>query len=302
MDGRAHGPLRGGVGELPGHELAELRRNDGRLLVVPQLREAAVGGSGRAPAPLAAHVRRQRHDADDADDRRERPAHADGADGGVLPGAEGAEGADGDGPVQRGVARHELEAVQLPAHPALPARMVQSLHEERSPAHAAAVAAPAPGGRLDSLDAFRGITIAGMLIVNNPGSWGAIYAPLRHAEWHGWTPTDLIFPFFLFIVGVSLSFSFAAQTVRGASRAVIMRRAAKRAAIIFALGLVLHLFPDFLDLATVRIPGVLQRIALAFLLATPFVLWLGARGRLAALIVLLFGYWALQTLGTVPGG
>ncbi len=179
--------------------------------------------------------------------------------------------------------------------------MVQSVHEERSAAHGAAVAAPAQGGRLDSLDAFRGITIAGMLIVNNPGSWGAIYAPLRHAEWHGWTPTDLIFPFFLFIVGVSMAFSFAAQTARGASRAGVLRRAAKRAAIIFGLGLVLHAFPDFLDLSTLRIPGVLQRIALAFLVATPLVLWLGARGRIAAVAILLLGYWALQTLTTVPG-
>jgi predicted acyltransferase len=154
--------------------------------------------------------------------------------------------------------------------------------------------------RLVSLDAFRGITIAGMLLVNNPGSWSHIYAPLRHAEWHGWTPTDLIFPFFLFIVGVAMTLSFAKLRERGVSRRSILAKAAKRAAILFALGLLLHGFPGY-DLSTIRIPGVLQRIALASLAASVIVIFLGARGRLIALIALLFGYWALQTLTSIPG-
>src|SRR5690606_26951733 len=111
---------------LPGHQLAELRRDDGRAELVPQFREDAVGRPERAPAPLAAHVRGQRQDADDADDGRERPAYADLADGGVLPGAQDAQGADRDDPLQGRVARHELAAVELHAHAALPAELVRA--------------------------------------------------------------------------------------------------------------------------------------------------------------------------------
>lgn len=158
------------------------------------------------------------------------------------------------------------------------------------------------GGRLHSLDVFRGLTIAGMLLVNNPGSWGAVYPPLLHAEWHGWTPTDLIFPFFLFIVGVSIAFSFARAQERGASRGEIMRKAAIRSAKLIVLGLVLHAFPWWrLDLATLRIPGVLQRIGLAFLVASAIVLWTSRRGRASAVVLILFGYWAALELVPVPG-
>src|SRR5688572_4459587 len=155
--------------------------------------------------------------------------------------------------------------------------------------------------RLVSLDAFRGITIAGMLLVNNPGTWSHIYAPLRHAEWHGWTPTDLIFPFFLFIVGVAMTFSFDKLRARGVSRRSMLAKAAKRAAILFALGMLLHGFPEY-DLSSIRVPGVLQRIALASFAASVIVIALRPRGQLIALLTLLFGYWALQTLTTIPGG
>src|SRR5687767_6699370 len=111
--------------------------------------------------------------------------------------------------------------------------------------------------RLISLDVFRGLTMAAMVIVNNPGDWGNVYAPLLHAPWHGWTPTDLIFPFFLFIVGVSITLS-----KKSSSWASIVRRAA----IIFAIGLFLAGYPRF-NIERWRIPGVLQRIAICYLFA-----------------------------------
>src|SRR3954463_7445600 len=97
--------------------------------------------------------------------------------------------------------------------------------------------------RLLSLDAFRGATIAGMLLVNNPGSWSDIYPPLEHAPWHGWTPTDMIFPFFLWIVGVSLTLSFTRRIAQGASRAELFRHVVVRAAVIFGVGIFLVMFP-----------------------------------------------------------
>jgi predicted acyltransferase len=163
-------------------------------------------------------------------------------------------------------------------------------------------AAPRTPGRLASLDVFRGLTIAGMLVVNNPGTWSAIYPPLRHAEWHGWTPTDLIFPYFLFIVGVSMSFSFETARSRGATRAALLAKTAKRSLILFGLGLVLHSFPWIgYDYSHLRIPGVLQRIAIAFSLAAVAVIWLRPRGRAAATAALLIGYWALLRWVPVPG-
>jgi predicted acyltransferase len=163
-------------------------------------------------------------------------------------------------------------------------------------------AAPPTPQRLLSLDVFRGMTIAGMLLVNNPGSWSHIYDPLEHAPWNGWTPTDLIFPFFLFIAGVSMTFSFARQLEQGASREQLLIRSAKRAALIFLVGLLLHGFPNYIaNLPTLRIPGVLQRIALAYLMAAPIVLYARVRGIVIAIASLLFGYWILQTAIPVPG-
>lgn len=165
-----------------------------------------------------------------------------------------------------------------------------------------AVPLAAAPSRLLSLDVFRGITIAGMLLVNNPGSWSHVYDPLEHAKWHGWTPTDLIFPFFLFIVGVAMTFSFAVQERKGASRGEMMWKVAKRSAVLVLLGLVLAAFPFYgLDLATLRIPGVLQRIGAAFLLAAAVVLFTRPRAQAAVAALLLMGYWAAMKLVPVPG-
>src|SRR5215216_2106138 len=106
----------------------------------------------------------------------------------------------------------------------------------RSPDAAPISVAPLPvKERLLSLDVFRGLTIAGMLLVNDPGSWGAIYPPLEHAAWHGWTPTDLIFPFFLFIVGITTHLSLQARRARGDDDRALVRQIIRRGSIIFLL-------------------------------------------------------------------
>ena len=173
--------------------------------------------------------------------------------------------------------------------------------------------------RLLSLDAFRGITIAAMILVNTPGSWGYVYAPLRHADWHGWTPTDLIFPFFLFIVGVAMTFSI--QTLIGVDfKSEIYKKVVKRSLILFLLGVLLNFYPfgipftsdgwsnfsfssiidTFLD---IRIMGVLQRIALCYLFTSIMIIHLTRRdqfyaafGLLAvyAIAILLYGHLTLE--------
>jgi predicted acyltransferase len=159
--------------------------------------------------------------------------------------------------------------------------------------------------RLLSLDVFRGLTVAAMILVNNPGSWSTIYAPLKHAEWNGCTPTDLIFPFFLFIVGVSISYALGSKKDTTKQSKLIFT-AFKRALILFGLGLFLNLFPKVFTepmeaLSTVRIPGVLQRIAIVFFITALIFIKTSQKTQLRLFAGILIVYWALMTLVPVPG-
>ena len=170
-----------------------------------------------------------------------------------------------------------------------------------------------------SLDVFRGLTVAGMLLVNNPGSWASIYEPLEHAPWFGWTPTDLIFPFFLLIVGVTTYLSREARRARGESDGAIMRQTARRAVTIIGLGLLMTGFPYHqffvhlpggavfdstttpLDASHWRFTGVLQRIGICYLLAALLTMRTTARQQIGIVVALLVGYWLALTLIPVPG-
>ncbi|MDH4220261.1 MAG: heparan-alpha-glucosaminide N-acetyltransferase domain-containing protein [Candidatus Aminicenantes bacterium] len=155
-------------------------------------------------------------------------------------------------------------------------------------------------GRLSSLDAFRGITIAGMILVNNPGSWKHVYAPLQHAEWHGWTPTDLVFPFFLFIVGVSVSLALSKRIARGDRLPSLYFKIFSRSFILFALGIFLRLLFRF-DFGNLRIPGVLQRIAICYLLSALIFTKVGTKGRLVISLFILMAYYLILKFVPVPG-
>ncbi len=163
--------------------------------------------------------------------------------------------------------------------------------------------APQARPRYLALDVFRGFTVAGMLLVNNPGSWSAIYPPLRHAEWHGWTPTDLIFPFFLFVVGITTHISVASARARGEDDGQIIARILRRGALIVLCGLLLSAFPylPLTRITGIRIPGVLQRIGVVYALAALITLRGTWRTHVAALIALLFGYWYIMTGIPIPG-
>jgi predicted acyltransferase len=162
--------------------------------------------------------------------------------------------------------------------------------------------------RLLSLDVFRGMTIAGMVLVNNPGTWSQIYSPLKHAEWHGATPTDYVFPFFLFIVGISITLALGKRVETGGVSSDIYLKIFKRAVVIFALGLFLATFPfynftqnEWLDISNVRIMGVLQRIAVCYLTAALIFLHTNWKQQAIIAFALLLIYWALMTLINVPG-
>jgi predicted acyltransferase len=173
---------------------------------------------------------------------------------------------------------------------------------------------PPPSERLLALDVFRGLTIAGMLLVNNPGNWGAIYPPLQHAPWHGWTLTDLIFPFFLFIVGITTHLS-----LRKREPNEMVPRIIRRGLMIVLLGLILNAFPFYwwlqipgnpdptlwqrivYRLEHLRFAGVLQRIGIAYMAAALLTLRTSRRQQIAIIASILIGYWMLMTIVPVPG-
>ncbi len=160
--------------------------------------------------------------------------------------------------------------------------------------------AESTSSRLVSLDAFRGATIALMVLVNDAGDGAHVYGPLEHAEWHGWTLTDVVFPSFLWIVGVAITLSLAKRVSAGASRLELFRNVVRRAAIIYGLGLIVYAFPYF-HLPTMRLLGVLQRIAICYLLASAIYLTTKIRGQVLWIAGLLASYWMLMTLVPVPG-
>ena len=161
-----------------------------------------------------------------------------------------------------------------------------------------------PANRLISLDVFRGATIGAMVLVNNPGTWSAIYPPLEHAAWHGWTFTDTIFPFFIFIMGIAIPIALERRRAAGQAGVGLYLQLARRTAALFGLGLFLALFPfynwmkgEWIQISDMRIMGVLQRLALCFFFASILFLWLRPRGLLIAAFTLLLGYWGLMMWG-----
>lgn len=155
-------------------------------------------------------------------------------------------------------------------------------------------------GRLVSLDAFRGLTMAFMILVNTPGDGRHTYWPLQHSDWHGWTPTDVVFPSFLWIVGVAITLSLGRRLARGDSRLDLFRKAAGRAAVLFALGVLVYVYPAF-NLSTERIMGVLQRIAICYVAAAAIFLTTKVRGQIAWAVGLMTVYWLLMAFVPVPG-
>jgi predicted acyltransferase len=162
-------------------------------------------------------------------------------------------------------------------------------------------AARTPVGRLVSLDIFRGFVIAFMILVNDPGDGPSSYWGLKHAEWNGWTPTDLVFPFFVFIVGAAMAFSFRTRLARGETRSKLLKHVLWRGVVLFALGLLLNGLGARYQIDHWRVYGVLQRIAVCYVITAALELWAGWRAQLAAAVACLAGYWLLMRYVPVPG-
>lgn len=154
--------------------------------------------------------------------------------------------------------------------------------------------------RLCSLDVFRGLAIGGMILVNNPGDYEYTYPGLRHAAWHGCTPADLVFPLFLFTVGVSIVLAGNNERDRAKGWWSLGRRIFKRSLILFSLGLLNNGFPNF-GLSSMRVPGVLQRIAVVYSLTSLLHKGLSRRAIMGVMVVILLGYWGLMSFVPVPG-
>lgn len=188
---------------------------------------------------------------------------------------------------------------RLTSHPAHLTRMSTSPTFEASPDLEPAPIAATPS-RLLSLDVFRGMTIAGMILVNNPGNGAKSFAPLRHADWDGFTPTDLVFPSFLFIAGVAIPLALGKRKERGDSHGAILAKVFRRAVLIVGLGLLMNAYPFDRSISTLRIPGVLQRIGLCYFAAAFLYLKTTTRTQVLTVLALLFGYWAAMTY--IPAG
>jgi len=155
--------------------------------------------------------------------------------------------------------------------------------------------------RLVSLDFLRGLTVASMILVNNPGDWGNIYPPFEHSKWNGCTPTDLVFPFFLFIVGVSINYAIGDKRLDRSLHTKLIANAARRAAMIFGLAMILSLIMNGFDFAHLRIPGVLPRIAVVFFIVAVLFIKTSRRFQIGLFLAILLIYCALMTLVPVPG-
>ena len=155
--------------------------------------------------------------------------------------------------------------------------------------------------RILSVDIFRGATILLMVLVNTPGTWSAVYGPFLHADWHGYTPTDLVFPFFLFIVGTSIVFSYRNRPIDSSTYKKIIIRTLKLIALGIFLGAFIIRFPFFKDFENIRFPGVLQRIGVVFFFAALMFIHVSWKKLIAVAVFLLVGYWIVMTLVPVEG-